>query len=82
LEQSKEVYKKEYRKVKVKTTDGDIITGKVNIGLKTRVADLFTRTDDPFVVLSDASHEGGPKRVLFVNKDHILWVEPQEDNRI
>jgi len=79
LEQSKEVYKKEYRKVRVKTMDGDIITDKVNIGLKTRVADLFTRTEDRFVVLSDVSHTDSFKSVLFVNKEHILWVEPQEE---
>ena len=79
MERSRAVYKKEYRNVKIKTTDGDILKGKVNIGLKSRVADLFTRTDDPFIVLSDVgSAPGGARRVLFVNKDNIVWVEPEE----
>lgn len=78
MEQSRDVYKKEYRNVKIKTTDGDILKGKVNIGLKSRVADLFTRTDDPFIVLSDVESGPGAKRVLFVNKDNIVWVEPEE----
>jgi hypothetical protein len=79
LEQSKEVYKKEYRKITVKTTDGDILKGRVNIGIKTRVADLFTRSDEPFIVLSDVHHQQGAKKVLFVNKTAIVWVEPQDD---
>ena len=78
MEQSTAVYKKEYRNVKIKTTDGDILKGKVNIGLKSRVAELFTRTDDPFIVLSDVGSAPGAKRVLFVNKDNIVWVEPEE----
>lgn len=79
MEQSKEVYKKEYRKITVKTTDGDTLKGKVNIGIKTRVADLFTRSDEPFFVLSDVEHKQGAKKVLFVNKTAIVWVEPQDD---
>lgn len=79
MEQSKEVYKKEYRKITVKTIDGDILKGKVNIGIKTRVADLFTRSDEPFIVLSDVQHKQGAKKVLFVNKGAIVWVEPQDD---
>ena len=78
MEQNRDVYKKEYRNVKIKTTDGDILKGKVNIGLKSRVADLFTRTDDPFIVLSDVESGSEAKRVLFINKDNIVWVEPEQ----
>ncbi len=78
LEQTRDVYKKEYREIRIKTTDGDTLKGKVNIGLKARVADLFTRTDDPFIVLSDVESGHGKKRVLFVNKNNIVWVEPEE----
>ena len=78
MEQSRDVYKKEYRDVRIKTIDGDILLGKVNIGLKSRVADLFTRTDDPFIVLSEVESGQGAKRVLFINKNNIVWVEPKE----
>ncbi len=78
MEQSRGVYKKEYRDVTIRTTDGNILKGKVNIGLKARVADLFTRTDDPFIVLSDVESGQGTKHVLFVNKNNIVWVEPEE----
>jgi rRNA processing protein Gar1 len=76
VEQSKEVYKKEYREIRIKTTDGVILRGKVNIGIKARVADIFTKTDDPFIVLSDVKREDGVRTVLFVNKNNIVWVEP------
>lgn len=79
MEQSKEVYKKEYRKITVKTTDGDTFKGKVNIGMKTRVADLFIRSEDPFIVLSDVEHKQGSKKALFINKNAIVWIEPQDD---
>ena len=78
VKQDKEVYKKEYRKITVRTTDGATIVGKVNIGIKARVADLFTRTEDPFIVLSDVEFEPGSKRVLFLNKSNIVWVEPED----
>jgi hypothetical protein len=79
LDQSKDVYKKEYREVRVKTTDGVTLRGKVNIGIKARVADIFTKTDDPFIVLSDVKREDGIRTVLFVNKNHIVWVEPGDN---
>ena len=79
MEQNKDVYKKEYRKITVRTTDGATITGKVNIGIKARVADLFTRTEDPFIILSDVELAPGSQSVLFVNKNNIVWVEPEDD---
>jgi hypothetical protein len=78
LEQGKDIYKREYREVKIKTTTGELLKGKVNIGLKVRVADLFTKAEDPFIVLSDVESGSGSRRVLFVNKNSIVWVEPEE----
>ncbi len=73
-----ESYKKEFRRVTVKTTDGSTLTGQVNIGIKDRVSDLFTRSDSPFVVLSDVDTREGSGKVLIVNKAHIVWVEPND----
>ncbi|MBU2498719.1 MAG: hypothetical protein KKE57_07460 [Proteobacteria bacterium] len=78
MKQDKEVYKKEFRKITVRTTDGATIVGKVNIGIKARVAELFTRTEDPFIVLSDVELEPGSQKVLFINKNNIVWVEPED----
>ena len=72
----KDVYKKEYRNIAIRTTDGATVLGRINIGIKERVSDIFTKTDTPFVVLFDAEHRDGAGKVLFVNKSNIVWVEP------
>jgi hypothetical protein len=67
------------RQVTIRTVDGSILQGKVNLGVEDRVSDLFTKTQDRFVVLFDAVYSGGAGKVMVINKDHIVWIEP-EDN--
>jgi len=78
MEASKDAYKREYRHITVRTTDGSTLIGRINIGIKERVSDLFTKTASPFIVLSDVEHEDITGKVLFVNKGNIVWVEPQD----
>jgi len=78
MEEAKDTYKKEYRNIYIKTSDGSDLLGKINIGIKERVSDLFTKTENPFIILSDVEHKDGSRKVLFVNKDHIVWVEPRD----
>mgnify|MGYP001104962215 CR=1 FL=1 len=66
------------RQVTIRTVDGSILQGSVNLGVKDRVSDLFTKTEDPFVVLFDAAYSGGTEKVLIVNKIHIVWIEPED----
>ena len=75
---TKDVYLREYRNVVVKTLDGSVLTGKVNLGIKERVSELFTKTKNPFIVLVDVQERGGKGRILFINKQLIVWVEPQD----
>ena len=64
--------------VTIKTLDGSIV-GKVNLGYENRMSDLFTKTDNPFIVVFDATHLGSPKKkVLVINKQHIVWAEPAD----
>ena len=77
MEEHKDPYLKEYRDISIRTIDGSTLVGKVNIGLKERVSDLFLKTDTPFIVLSDAGHSSARGKVLIVNKRHIVWVEPE-----
>jgi len=61
--------------VSIKTLDGTVIKGKVNLAHENRVSDLFTKMDNPFVVAFDADFFGSPeKRVLVLNKQHIVWA--------
>ena len=78
MEESKDSYKREYRRISIRTTDGSTLLGKVNIGMKERVSELFTKTENPFIILIDAEHQDITGKVLFVNKNNIVWVEPED----
>jgi hypothetical protein len=77
----KDAVKKEYRVVTelitVRTVDGSTIRGNINLGVKERVSDLFTKSETPFIVLTGVTLAEGSRPVLFVNKSHIVWVEPE-----
>ena len=78
MDGDKEKYKKEYRNITIRTTDGSTLIGKVNIGINQRVSDLFTKKDNQFVVLFDAEHSSASGKVFFVNTKNIVWVEPED----
>jgi len=63
----------------VKTVDGSMIRGKINIGSNKRISDMFMKGEVPFIVLYDVvQQQDMPKKVLVINKRHIIWVEPDE----
>jgi len=68
----------EYRTITLKTSDGSVIQGKVNLTEKQRVSDLFTQSSSPFIVMVDVLLREGEGKTLVINKDHIVWVEPEE----
>ena len=78
MEESKDAYKREYRNVTIRTIDGSTLLGKINIGIKERVSDLFTKTESQFIVLLDVEHRDISGKVLFINKNNIVWVEPED----
>ena len=67
-----------YITITIRTTDGSTLQGKVNVAAKNRVSDIFTSGGEPFVVMIDVTSKGGSGKTLFVNKEHIVWVEPEE----
>jgi len=80
LEQSKQdtCTKTDYKKITVKTSDGSTIQGKINVSSDQRVSDLFTKSEATFIVIVDVSYRDGVGKTLFVNKRHIIWVEPED----
>ena len=48
-ERPSKAYKTEMRAIVIRTADGSTIRGKVNLGVKERVSDLFTKSDSGFV---------------------------------
>lgn len=71
-------YQTDYRTVTIKTSDGATVQGKVNVLPNQRVSELFNLQEGPFVVLVSASYGEVHGKTLFINKDHIVWVEPEE----
>ena len=80
MEPIKDIYRPEpeYRTITIKISDGSTIQGKVNLTTKQRLSDLFTKEAAPFIVLIDVFFKNLQGKTLFINKDHIVWVEPEE----
>ena len=70
-------FQTDYRKITIRTTDGSTLYGKVNLGKNDRVSDLFNSVH-PFIVMVDVLFKDGTGKTMFVNKNHIVWVEPEE----
>jgi hypothetical protein len=70
------------RPVTLKLTDGSVLKGQVNLYHEemelNRVSDLFTKDKDPFLVLFEVDLDGETKQVFIVNKQHIVWLTPQD----
>lgn len=75
---SKAKYETDYRTVTIKTIDGSTVQGKVNISPNQRVSDLLTLQKGPFLVVVEASYMECTRKTLFINKDHIVWIEPED----
>jgi len=75
---SVENYKAEYKNITIKTTDGSTIFGKINIGQKERISDIFTGNKSLFIVMVDVSYKENVGKTMFINKRHIVWAEPEE----
>ncbi|MBU4002222.1 MAG: hypothetical protein KKF30_17360 [Proteobacteria bacterium] len=71
-----------YRKITIKTVDGELILGKINLASKQRVSDLFTKDESSFIVMVDAVSKDVQGKTLFINKEHIIWVEPEDDGEV
>ena len=69
----------EYRSITIKTTDGSTIHGKVNLANKQRVSDLFTKATTQFLIMVEVMSKESKGKVLFINKEHIVWAEPEEE---
>ncbi len=78
------------RIIRLKLVDGTRVNGQVNINRDhgyDRLSDLVANYREPFLILYNVTvhHESldNPARhkTLFINKDHILWAEPDEGQK-
>jgi len=77
MEQSAQDYQTAYKNITIRTTDGSTIYGKVNIGEKERISDIFTSGEVTFIVMVDVSYKENIGKTMFINKRHIVWAEPE-----
>jgi len=67
------------RKANIRLTDGSHIKGQVNIKDQDRLSDLLNAGSDPFIVLFNSTIPGGQSgKVVFVSKNQILWICPED----
>ncbi|MDX2441423.1 MAG: hypothetical protein QNK40_12850 [Desulfobacterales bacterium] len=80
----------ESRIIRLKLIDGTTVNGQVNIKKGPgydRLSDLVGSKQEDFLVLYGASSyhketdEQVKHKVLFVNKNHIIWAAPDDDQK-
>jgi hypothetical protein len=73
----------ETRRLSLKLVDGSLVTGMINLiqrgETEHRVSDIFVGRQEPFVVIFQATMGGMSNQVLVINKKHIVWVIPEEE---
>ena len=78
------------RTIKITLVDGSKINGRININRNDgydRLSDLINSAHEPFLIIVVANiYEGGNDcsvryKTIFVNKKHILWATPEENER-
>ena len=72
------MYLTKYENIVVNLSDGSKIKGKLNIRDCNRPSDYFRNTQDQFVVIVSEESGQDSEKVLFVNKNHIVWVTPEK----
>jgi len=78
MEKKEDQSDSDYKKITIKTSDGETIQGRVYLKKNSRVSDLFTQSERPFIVLVNALLHSGQDKTLIINKEHIVWVEPED----
>jgi hypothetical protein len=69
------------KKIVISMVGGTILRGYTNIGTSRRLSDFFRKSENMFIVLFDASiGNETEKDVYFINKDHIVWAKPDEND--
>jgi hypothetical protein len=64
--------------ISLRTVDGSVIRGKINLQDKERVSDALVGGESPYLIIFDASTSSVEGKVFIVNKQHIIWVEPED----
>ncbi len=67
-------YAKNYQNIRVKISDGSVITGKLNIMNFSRLSEYMKQSSDKFITILTEEEDGAGKKATIVNKEHIIWA--------
>jgi hypothetical protein len=68
----------DYQRVSVKLIDGTIIDGKINILPHKRVSDFINSKEKAFVIMIESSSLEVTDKIVFINKNKVAWIEPED----
>ncbi len=72
-------YEVNYKIVTIKTSDGSIITGKINIHGHHRLSEYFKDTGEKFfTVIPEQTEDAAKKNITLVNKEYVIWVSTED----
>ena len=73
----------ENRLVIVKTTDGSLIRGNINLNSDSlpmdRVSDLLIKGQNKFLIMYNATIDGRKDEAVIINKSQIVWVMEEKE---
>lgn len=76
---------KENRLVVVKTIDGSLIRGNINLNSESlpmdRVSDLLIKGQNKFLIMYNASLGDRKDAAIIINKSQIVWVMEEENSQ-
>ncbi|MBU1341937.1 MAG: hypothetical protein KKE44_10165 [Proteobacteria bacterium] len=77
------------RTIKISMVDGTLISACVNLDRDpgyNRLSDLISSDREPFLILMNSTMQKPGVKIaekhdtLFINKEHILWATPENNN--
>lgn len=71
-------YEVNYKNVTVKTIDGSMITGKVNIQNFQRLSDMLKHSMDNYLTIASEKGAHASELITIVNKQHIIWAKSED----
>jgi protein-arginine kinase len=76
-------FSKENRQVVVKTIDGSLIRGNINLNSESipmdRVSDLLIKGQNKFLIMYNAALGDRKDAAVIINKSQIVWVMEEKD---
>ena len=76
----------ENRLVVVKTTDGSVIRGNINLNSESipmdRVSDLLIKGQNKFLIMYNAVIGEAKDSAVIINKSQIVWVMEEQEKQV